>query len=107
MSWARFDDRCSEHPKILSLTDREFRVHFNAILYAARHRDPHIHRHVLPALRATPKIADRLTQAGVWDLNGDGWVIHDWDDYQPGSTSADRMRRKRKRDEGGTDSDTT
>lgn len=82
MGWIRLDDRFAEHPKILELTDRELRVHVNALCYTARAQDPHITPAALRVLGATARQAGRLVDIGVWDVNDNGWVIHDWQDYQ-------------------------
>lgn len=99
MSWVRLDDGFMEHAKVIGLPPRDIVVHLRALCYAARRRDPHITPAALPLLVATPAIAQRLTGAGLWDRNSDGWVIHDWDDYQPAS-NADRQRRYRDRKRG-------
>lgn len=81
MSWARLDDGFTEHPKILALTDKEFRVHMRAICYASRYRT----RGELPAsalsgLGATPRVTRRLIEIGVWD-EGNPIKIHDFSIY--------------------------
>lgn len=51
MAWLRIDDGMMEHPKILGLTDREFRVHMNALCYTGRRRDPHVPTQALTILQ--------------------------------------------------------
>ena len=34
--------------------------------------------HLLPLFRGTPELAAELVDAGLWDVDGDGWQIHDW-----------------------------
>lgn len=97
MAWLKIDDGMMEHPKILGLTDKEFRVHMHALCYTGRRREPHIHKTALPILCATPKQAGKLADAGLWDVEGDGWVIHDWDEYQTPKTDADRQREHRRK----------
>lgn len=99
MGWIRLDDRFAEHPKILELTDRELRVHVNALCYTARAQDPHITPAALRVLGATRRQAGRLAEVGVWDVNDNGWMIHDWDDYQrrEDRTHAERQKRYRQR----------
>lgn len=97
MSWVRIDDRFADHTKIMGLTDKEFRIHVNALCYAGRMRDPHINPAILPALRATRAQADSLARKGVWDVNSDGWVIHDWDEYQSPKSNAERQSDYRRR----------
>lgn len=97
MSWVKLDDRFTEHKKVMGLTDKEFRVHVNALCYAGRMRDPHIHTSVLPAIRATKGTANNLTTKGLWDATSDGWVIHDWEEYQGPRSAAERQSDYRRR----------
>ena len=105
MAWLRIDDGMMEHPKILGLSDREFRVHMNALCYTGRRRDPHVPTQALPILQGTRKHANRLEDVGLWDRNGDGWVIHDWEDYQSAKTGAERQSAWRRKH--GSNSDDT
>ena len=96
MAWLKIDDGMMEHPKILGLSDREFRVHMKALGYTARRRDPHVPRKALPMFEASMRHAARLEESGLWDRNGDGWVIHDWDEYNPERRlKSDRQQRWR------------
>lgn len=104
MSWVKLDDSFAEHPKILALTDREAMVHIRALCYAGRRREPHIPAAALRLLNATPKIAGELVRVGLWDVNGDGWVIHDWEAYQARPmTNSERQTEYRRRHRGVTD----
>lgn len=103
MGWIRLDDRFAEHEKVLDLTDREFRVHVNALCYTARAQSPRIPKGAFGLLGATPKIVGRLEAVGLWDVDGDSWVIHDWDEYQRrDDTNAERQRRYREKRRNGT-----
>lgn len=101
MSWARIDDSFTEHPKVLALTDREFRVHMRAICYAARFRtNGVIPTSSLPAMGATEKVKRRLLQLGLWENGGSELLIHDFEDYNPRDpTGALRKRRERQKKE--------
>ena len=101
MAWLKIDDGMMEHPKILGLSDREFRVHMKALGYTARRRDPHVPRKALPMFEASMRHAARLEESGLWDRNGDGWVIHDWDEYQSAKTNAERQADYRRRNNTG------
>lgn len=103
MSWLRIDDKFAAHPKVLELTDREFRVHLQTLCYCAEYQTGG----VVPAsafrsLGVTPKITRRLLEVGLWE-NGDSTVkIHDFHIYNPvDPTSAERKRRFRERHRNG------
>jgi hypothetical protein len=45
--------------------------------------DGRVPRGMLRALDGTPGDARSLVSVGLWETDGDGWVFHDWLDYQP------------------------
>ena len=51
--------------------------------------------HLLPLFRGTPDLAAELVDAGLWDVDGDGWQIHDWDDHQTSREHAEAVSAKR------------
>lgn len=51
--------------------------------------------HLLPLFRGTTDLAQELVEAGLWDLDGDGWQIHDWDDHQTSREQAETVSAKR------------
>lgn len=94
MAYVLVDDGMAEHPKIEALSDREFRAHFRAMCWCARRgTDGHVPPQSLRTIGATPKVAASLVEAGVWDKNGDGgFVIHDWDEFNPPTDPEERKR---------------
>lgn len=105
MPWTRIDDGFSENPKTLRMKgwDTELGAYMAALCYASRRRDPHITPEALRVIGARPRTAERLVELGLWDQNGDGWVIHDWHQYQGPMTAAERVSRHRRRNDGGND----
>lgn len=111
MPWVRFDDQFPLHRKVAGLNDKTYRLHSEAIFWCARNlTDGHIPKHDLnqirPALRSTTTLAAHLVSRGLWHLAGDdcpsdkcpapagedGWVIHDYWDYQPSKAQVIRER---------------
>lgn len=98
MTWAKLDDQFPEHPRIVGLSDKAFRLHVAAICHASRKlSDGHVSvtdSRVLRALtRSSSRHVDELVERGVWEQNGDGWVIRDYLDYNP-PASVVKERRK-------------
>jgi hypothetical protein len=96
--WLRLDDHFATHPKVVGLTDRAFRCHVNAMVYAAEH----LTDGAIPDfyVKADRKSAAELEAARLWERNGKGWVIHDWLDWNPSAESVQKRRaedRERKR----------
>ncbi len=84
MTWARLDDRMGDHPKIVGLSDKAFRAHILGICYSAGHlTDGHISETAAKRLRIRRQTIAKLVEAGLWKQNGNGWVIHDFLDYNP------------------------
>jgi hypothetical protein len=105
MTWLRLDDRFAENPKIVELSDREFRVWIRTLCYAARNErgefTPAMCREVVGL---TPATVDRFVEAGLLEPNGGTtFEVHDWRIYNPKDvTAAVRKRRQRDRDKGVT-----
>lgn len=99
MSWLRLDDKFGSHPKILALTDREFRAHVLALCYAAEYAtNGVVPRSAWRTLGITTPIARRLLELGLWDDQDGETTIHDWRAYNPADpTSATRKARYRER----------
>jgi hypothetical protein len=101
MPWVRFDDQYPIHRKVKPLSDSEMRFHIEAIFWCARNltdgfvpaedvsdvsavRRPH---KVIPCLVARGLLheAGHVCQSPKCPPSpgGDGWMIHDYLDYQP------------------------
>lgn len=102
LPWYRKDSTWYEHPKVLELlTMRDgFRaaVVWDASIGYATHygTDGVIRRVALSRIHGRPVDAERLVKVGLWDEHPDGWVIHDFADYQQTSLVSDDVRQKRR-----------
>jgi hypothetical protein len=99
MPWVRFDDQYPIHRKIGPLTDSQYRLANEAIFWSSRNTtDGRIGAEELKLIRSRATLADarELVRRGIWHDAGhscssehcpptgpDGWVIHDYWDYQP------------------------
>lgn len=100
MTWVRFDDEFPIHRKLGPLDDATYRLHSEAIFWCSRNTtDGRIAREELPAISVRAKTARvaKLVARNLWHAAGsqrcgsekcptpgpDGWVIHDYLDYQP------------------------
>jgi hypothetical protein len=99
MNWARFDDRFPNHPKVLSLTDAEFRLHVSAICYCCDQlTDGYLADCVPSSLPKAPRAGQflnavvSLERSGLWERQGAGWVVHDFLDWNP---SAQKVKAKK------------
>lgn len=103
MTWARLDDSFYDHPKVLRVWGKcpaALGLHTRAMSWCAKHeQDGHLPTAIVASI--SPVQSDRdeqietLIGEGMWHENGDGYVIHDYLDYNP---SRDQITEKRKRD---------
>lgn len=112
MPWVKLDDRFPSHRKVALLSDRAFRLHVSAICWCAENlTDGRIGDRELPLvahIRGIKATAKQLEEAGVWDRTDDGWMIHDYLDYNPSreqvllerKKNAERQERFRQRKSG-------
>lgn len=101
--YARMYVSMLRNAKLVDRTDLAWRLYNSAILWCRDEgNDGHIPEAALVACipgRTKPKLiaaAAELEDAGLWDRNGTGWLIHDYQEFQDGSeTIAENRTRKR------------
>lgn len=93
--WVKLDDQFPRHPKVSRLSDAAFRLHVEAMCYAAQWLTGGSVPSSVVGRRSRAAVS--LERAGLWerDQNGNGWRIHDWADWNP---SADDVLKRRARD---------
>lgn len=111
MAWARFDDKTHDHPKILAAGPLATHLWERAICYCAKHlTDGHIPKRAVRLLVNWEDDADdfngqppdnyaligRLVKVGLFDEHhNDGWLVHDYLDYNPSKAASDALRKAR------------
>jgi hypothetical protein len=123
MPWVRFDDQFPIHRKVDGLTDAAYRLHTSAIFWSARNlTDGFVSREdlggVTARVRTPSRFAAECVSRGAWHDSREpctsekcpapvdssypqGWVIHDYWEYQPSArkvkegriAKAERQRR--------------
>jgi len=111
MPWVRFDDHFPANRKVDGLSDTAFRLHVSAIFWCARNLTDGVVPEgdlelVTARVRAPARFATQLVERGLWHEAGhacgssncpvpgpDGWVIHDYLEYQPGKDAVTRQRK--------------
>lgn len=92
--WIRLDVGFPHHPKVVALSDAGFRLDVAAMCYAREHlTDGHIPAAWVPSRlsRSVPS----LVTAGLWvPADGDGWMIHDYLDWQTSRAEAEDARKR-------------
>jgi hypothetical protein len=99
MTWVRYDDNVRDHPKVRDLDDATYRLWREAIEWSSSSQTDGVIRRndlLLTSRRASTARAAKLVTARLWHPAGetcghpkcppsgvDGWVIHDYWDYNP------------------------
>jgi hypothetical protein len=108
MSWLRVDDKFAQHPKVLALTDREFRAHVATLCYCAEYRtDGIVPTSAFRQLGVTSRMAGRFVEVGVWDEEDGVFCVHNFRKFNPvDPTSPDRKKRWKERQRNGAGTET-
>lgn len=110
MTWLKKDDRFPEHRKIRRLGDGAYRLHDTALhLCAKDETDGRVTADDVAEMVHGPRLSKyipTLVECGLWEIDGDGWLIHDFLDYNPShqqqneKRARDRERQARRRNRG-------
>lgn len=96
MPWVRLDDRFPSHRKVALLSDRAFRLHVSALCWASENLtegkilDSELR--VIAHVRGIKVAAKELEDRQLWDRIDDGWVIHDFLEYNPDRVKIQKQR---------------
>src|SRR3954469_14183479 len=99
LPWVRLDGDIATHDKTLSAVHQRggkgaMAVYMFALAWSGAHAtDGHIPAAALRLLHGTPADARILTQAGLWETNGDGWNIHNYAQRQELALTTEIKRR--------------
>jgi hypothetical protein len=112
MVWAKFDDRYPTNRKIRKCSDAAYRLDTSAIMWSCGElTDGHIPPDDLDIVSDVKKPTDaaaELVRRDRWHLPGhdcksehcypidDGWLIHDFHDFNPRSVDVERKREVRR-----------
>jgi hypothetical protein len=81
-TYVKIADSMPDHPKVVRLSDSAFRLWVEAICYCSRHLTDGV---ISPAaLRKVgpPKAARELAEAGLLEVHGPDWLVHDYLQHQ-------------------------
>jgi hypothetical protein len=114
MGWVRLDDNFADHPKIIALSDKAFRLYIMGLCYANRHlTDGLITYQIVSAWVGDDpfKPSDELEDQNLWERRDKGFMIRSYTEYQPTrekvnkkrTEATDRLRRFRTNQQGNAD----
>lgn len=96
--WFKVDDSFFSNQKTAMLSDGATALWLRAGSWSAQQlTDGFIPTRMLPMFRGSDDSVQELCDAGLWERDGerDGYLFHDWSDYQPDGEEVDALRRKR------------
>jgi general stress protein YciG len=100
MTWAKVDDTLHSHRKIRAAGLEAMGLWLVAMSYCAAHLTDGVLTteevtHLSGSKLKGTKLAARLVEARLWDIQPEGWMFHDWAHYQPTREQvlADRARK--------------
>ncbi|WP_437582702.1 hypothetical protein ACSAGD_10580 [Paramicrobacterium sp. CJ85] len=92
MTWFKVDDGFWSHPKTATLSDAAVTLWVRAGAYSCQHLTDGVIARTVLRLVGTEDAAGELVAAGLWLEHPEGWVFHDWGDYQE---TRDAVRKRR------------
>lgn len=98
MPWVKLDDSLHGHPKAAKAGLEALGLHMLAMSHCGAYSQ---NGHVAPefvrekAGARAAKLTARLVDCGLWETNGNGWVIHDWSEFNPSPEQIEAERAKR------------
>lgn len=82
MAWVRLDDSAMDHPKILQLTDAQFRLWVKGLCYCQKHlTDGLIPDQAIKAMFGKAHDVQRLCVIALWEATEGGFMVHDFLDW--------------------------
>ena len=104
MAWAKLDDRFYTNRKVRKAwrqSPAAIGLHVLAISYCADelldgHVDEDFVVERIPDAKARRKITDALVAAGLWVVDGDGWLIVNYLEYNPSRAEVEQRREQAK-----------
>lgn len=98
MTWTKLGQEFITDPTMLGVPRGARLLHVEATIYANMHgTDGAIPRHVLQRITDEPDAARAvasLVAAGLWQVDGAGWLLLDFADKQRSAEDVDRLRRR-------------
>jgi hypothetical protein len=83
MSWARLDDQMAFHAKIIKAGNEAVGAWVRMITYSCAHlTDGKVTKEVALSI-APQRVVTKAVTAGLLDLDGDGYIVHDFLDWNP------------------------
>lgn len=98
MAWVYLDDQFPDHPKVVRAGAEAAWMYVCGLAYSKRYGThgviPVDQVPKLTTFRGAARLADRLVAERLWEKTPDGFVVHDYDDWNRKSESRSEAGRK-------------
>lgn len=98
MPWVRIDENFPEHPKVVAAGEDAAWLFVCALGYCNRHLTdgvvPAGALRLLTGHKTPQRLAARLVDVGLFEPHEEGYLVHDFLDYQPSKASIEEERSK-------------
>lgn len=88
--WAKVGDEWWSHPKVLGATNGACGLWIRALSWSCHQRRDIVPPSFVEMVGGTSDEVAELVDRGLWIVDGAGWRIHDWADYQEQTLSEKR-----------------
>ena len=95
MGWVRLDDNFADHPKVIALSDKAFRLFITGLCYSNRQlTDGIIPYQIVNAWVGNDpmKPSDELEDQNLWERIDKGFMIRSYTEYQPTKEKVNKKR---------------
>lgn len=96
MAWAIVGDEWWSHPKVMGLSLSARGLWITALSWSCHQRRDHVPTSFISMVGASDRETSELSESNLWDEVEDGWVIHDWAEYNDRSLREKREEAGRK-----------
>jgi hypothetical protein len=101
MGWARIDDDFPNHPKVWRVGPDGVALFLEGLCHAAKFlTDGKLTKEDVQRMRMVKRplvVAQKLVASGLWEVDGDGFVVHDYLEYNPTAEDAKAKKQWEKR----------
>lgn len=95
MTWLRLDDSFPDHPKVIGLSDKAFRLHISALCYCTKHlTNGSFSKQIANklAIQNAQRTIQILLNLGLWIRTETGYEIHDFLKHQTSKEQAEQEK---------------
>ena len=96
MAWAIVGDEWWSHPKVMGLSLSARGLWITALSWSCHQKRDHVPTSFISMVGASDRETSELSESKLWDEVEDGWLIHDWADYNDRSLREKREEAGRK-----------